>query len=178
MTKTFGRKDLRVIKTRRSLREAMAALLERRPFKHITVNDLCEEALMSRAAFYAHFYDKYDLLEYYLGGVAGEYLVAKTDTADAIAGLIAGTQRVRIRNILISADSETAEIVNKFIASLVNAAPDDGSPVDPARALLIDFWVGGIIQFIMRQTAATLSLGNKDQFVKLMRHFAELKKVL
>jgi len=47
---------------------AVLKLLNRRNFEKITVNDICEEALVSRATFYAHFNDKYDLFKYWNTG--------------------------------------------------------------------------------------------------------------
>jgi AcrR family transcriptional regulator len=56
------KKDLRISRTQHSLMTAMMTLLEKRSFNRITVNDLCEVAMVSRTTFYQHFEDKYDLL--------------------------------------------------------------------------------------------------------------------
>ncbi len=55
--------DLRIIKTKRSLYEALLLLLEQEPFEEIKVATLCEKALINRSTFYAHFEDKYALLD-------------------------------------------------------------------------------------------------------------------
>jgi AcrR family transcriptional regulator len=55
--------DPRVRRTRRSLQEALAALLERADFENISVQDIAEKADVNRATFYAHYGDKYALLE-------------------------------------------------------------------------------------------------------------------
>jgi len=55
----FKKDDIRIIKTNKALVAAMFLLLENRKFAQITVNDLCEEAQISRATFYTHFRDKY-----------------------------------------------------------------------------------------------------------------------
>ncbi|POA00817.1 TetR/AcrR family transcriptional regulator, partial [Staphylococcus carnosus] len=52
--------DLRVIKTKRALSDSLFKLLENTMFSSITVNMICEEALVHRTTFYKHFYDKYD----------------------------------------------------------------------------------------------------------------------
>jgi AcrR family transcriptional regulator len=39
-------------------------MLEDQNFKKITVNDICQHAMISRSAFYLHFEDKYSLLRY------------------------------------------------------------------------------------------------------------------
>jgi AcrR family transcriptional regulator len=55
--------DLRVRRTQKLLREALIALIEERGFEAITVGEIAERAMVSRAAFYRHYQDKYDLVE-------------------------------------------------------------------------------------------------------------------
>jgi AcrR family transcriptional regulator len=55
--------DLRVRRTHKLLREALLALIEERGFDAITVGEIAERAMVSRAAFYRYYRDKYDLVE-------------------------------------------------------------------------------------------------------------------
>lgn len=55
--------DVRVIKNKRVIENAMIHLLEKKDFSKITIQDICQTALVSRSTFYAHYLDKYDLLE-------------------------------------------------------------------------------------------------------------------
>lgn len=55
--------DPRVVRTRNSIQSALKELLMERRFDEITVQDITERAGVNRATFYAHFQDKYDLLE-------------------------------------------------------------------------------------------------------------------
>lgn len=55
--------NLRVRRTRILLREALIALIEERSFEEITIGELTERAMVSRAAFYRNYQDKYDLVE-------------------------------------------------------------------------------------------------------------------
>lgn len=55
--------DPRVVRTRDSIQSALKDLLMERRFDEITVQDITKRAGVNRATFYAHFYDKYDLLE-------------------------------------------------------------------------------------------------------------------
>jgi AcrR family transcriptional regulator len=55
--------NLRVRRTKKLLREALIALIEERGFEAITVGELTERAMVSRAAFYRNYQDKYDLVE-------------------------------------------------------------------------------------------------------------------
>jgi AcrR family transcriptional regulator len=55
--------DLRVRRTHRLLREALLALIEERGFDALTVGEIASRAMVSRAAFYRYYQDKYDLAE-------------------------------------------------------------------------------------------------------------------
>ena len=55
-----GKSDLRIIKTRKALYTAFTMLLGEKSFEDITVNELCENAMVRRATCYKHFADKYD----------------------------------------------------------------------------------------------------------------------
>ncbi|MCD8045805.1 MAG: TetR/AcrR family transcriptional regulator [Clostridiales bacterium] len=54
--------DLRIIKTYRALTESLKYLLTRKTLNEITVNEICERAMVRRTTFYKHFRDKYELL--------------------------------------------------------------------------------------------------------------------
>ena len=55
--------NLRMRRTKILLREALIALIEERGFEALTIGELTERAMVSRAAFYRHYQDKYDLVE-------------------------------------------------------------------------------------------------------------------
>src|SRR5258708_20243732 len=55
--------NLRLRRTRKLLREALIALIEERGFEALTVGEITERAMVSRAAFYRNYRDKYDLVE-------------------------------------------------------------------------------------------------------------------
>jgi AcrR family transcriptional regulator len=55
--------NLRVKRTKILLREALIALIEERGFNTLTVGALTERAMVSRAAFYRSYQDKYELVE-------------------------------------------------------------------------------------------------------------------
>ena len=60
---TRTREDPRVTRTRTLIREALHDLMEQKPFSEVSVQDIAERATINRASFYAHFADKYFLLE-------------------------------------------------------------------------------------------------------------------
>ena len=55
--------NVRVRRTRALLRQALVELIEDRGFDHVTVGELASRAMVSRAAFYRNYRDKYDLVE-------------------------------------------------------------------------------------------------------------------
>jgi AcrR family transcriptional regulator len=55
--------NLRARRTRKLLREALTELIAERGFERTTVSAITERALVSRAAFYRNYTDKYDLVE-------------------------------------------------------------------------------------------------------------------
>jgi AcrR family transcriptional regulator len=57
------RLDPRIRRTRHLLQDALKHLLEEREFDKITIQDVTEAATLNRATFYAHYPDKFALLE-------------------------------------------------------------------------------------------------------------------
>jgi AcrR family transcriptional regulator len=56
--------DPRVKRTRQLLQQALNSLIQEQEFQSITVLDIAARAEVNRATFYAHFEDKYALLNY------------------------------------------------------------------------------------------------------------------
>ncbi|MEC0245899.1 TetR/AcrR family transcriptional regulator [Paenibacillus chitinolyticus] len=54
--------DLRIIRTKESIREALIDLIEEKGFEAVTVKDITTKARINRGTFYAHYQDKYDLI--------------------------------------------------------------------------------------------------------------------
>lgn len=54
--------DRRVKYTRMVIRQSFVKLLKQKPISKITIKEICEEADINRATFYAHYLDQYDLL--------------------------------------------------------------------------------------------------------------------
>lgn len=57
------RVDPRVTRTRKLIRDALISLLLEKSFESISVQDIAERATVNRATFYAHFTDKFALLD-------------------------------------------------------------------------------------------------------------------
>ena len=57
-------KNLRMTHTKQSLINAFFSLVNKKDFEKITIADITKGAQVNRATFYAHFEDKYDLIDY------------------------------------------------------------------------------------------------------------------
>jgi AcrR family transcriptional regulator len=58
-----GSQDRRVQRTRQMLLDALKALIIDKGYESITIQDIIDRANLGRSTFYAHFYDKEDLLK-------------------------------------------------------------------------------------------------------------------
>ena len=63
MTTQINLDDPRVKRTRQLLQQAFMSLMMEGRFRDITVQEIADRATVNRATFYAHFEDKFDLLD-------------------------------------------------------------------------------------------------------------------
>lgn len=85
--------DPRVLRTRRSLHQALERLLSTRAFENISVQEIAEGAGVNRATFYDHYADKFGLLACMVGERFHELLKRRGirfegDCAWALKGVI------------------------------------------------------------------------------------------
>ncbi|MEJ7550509.1 TetR/AcrR family transcriptional regulator, partial [Staphylococcus hominis] len=58
--------DPRVTRTKQLLVDAFQKVSKEKKLSQLTVKNITDEATVNRATFYAHFTDKYDILDYSL----------------------------------------------------------------------------------------------------------------
>ena len=56
-----------------ALTNAFFELLEEKRFEDITVNELCDRAMIRRATFYKHFGDKYEFFTFFIREIQAEF---------------------------------------------------------------------------------------------------------
>jgi len=61
-----NKNDLRILKTKKSIRSAFGKLLKEYSIQELTINQICKEANISRITFYNHYQDKFDLFYHIL----------------------------------------------------------------------------------------------------------------
>jgi AcrR family transcriptional regulator len=69
--------DPRIKRTRQLLKQAFMELLSEKGFQALTIQDITDRATVNRVTFYAHFEDKYALLEYAMREMFTEHLYGK-----------------------------------------------------------------------------------------------------
>lgn len=148
--------DLRSSKTEKALCSAMISLLKKHSFKKITVSNICEEAIISRATFYMHFTDKYHFLEWWIRVILPDDIVNKDDTykvKEQKVNQFADDNKTIIKNLLADADRWTFEALYNalhFILRL-NAEKEADGLVNPKYVVLSNFYISGMISYIMWQ---------------------------
>jgi len=64
--KSEVQEDLRVLRTRKLLQQALFELTVEKGFAAVTIRDIAKRAMVNRSTFYRHYLDKYELLNQYL----------------------------------------------------------------------------------------------------------------
>lgn len=134
-------RDLKGIRTKRKLADALAELLETRPLDRVRVHSLTDRCDLHRQTFYYHFSDVYALFAWSLaedGAALSEALTAAADWHEALDLLLetASSRRGWFLAVLNRAPPESRE---KFFAGLLTpltekagCAEDEG-----VRAILL-----------------------------------------
>lgn len=94
--------DLRIIKTHMALTDAFWQMLGEKKFEAITVNELCDRAMVRRATFYKHFADKYEFLAF----------VVRAKQTQFYAQIRQPTDNVRSRSFYIDIIKQALDFLN------------------------------------------------------------------
>jgi AcrR family transcriptional regulator len=156
----FKKEDLRIIKTRKALTDALYTLLQRYSFNKITVYDICAEAMVSRSTFYTHYSDKYALLERWLTELREDFARRfRTLSGGQLEENLCGTFLCNVKvcaNLLGEADRELFALLTEYLPPDIELS--DREREDERRsvchAALSDFLAGGLFGLIIRQVRA------------------------
>lgn len=155
MIPNIANEDLRSIRTKKSLYAAMALLLRKGSFRKITIKGICEEASISRAAFYAHFIDKYDLLEHSVTKLFPKKLYSNEGYEQLERAVNHHTYEniVILENLLCDADEETLDILFKYILSTMNLSEktNQSEGIYAKNVVLSNFYAGGMLSYLFWQ---------------------------
>ncbi|WNS44100.1 TetR family transcriptional regulator [Paenibacillus sp. MMS20-IR301] len=176
--------NVRVTQTKQSLVNAFLGLVPVKDFAKITIADITDKAKVNRATFYAHFNDKYELLDYMMGDSASAAIgqrIAEIEQLDctAIRQLVLAVcdyysqPEVQCRSSYIALVVPQLKV--KMLAELKNylleclGRPGPGSKEEEELKLQVAFaahaihegavqWVSGELQMDKEQAADKVAL--------------------
>lgn len=108
--------------TKQAIADTLGELLDEHTIEQITVKKIVEKCKINRQTFYYHFYDIYDLLEWYLGESIEAYLSSKPlppDDWKAQQGHIFHFFYENRRRILHAYDQSHRKLYERFIVKMV-----------------------------------------------------------
>lgn len=163
MNEKINSADLRVQKTRKALFDTLLSLLNRKRFDAITVNELCDQALVRRATFYQHFADKYDFFSAFVHHISESFyhqlpLDFTTDTPQkTYAQLFSQFLSFLEENeklIYNCMDSNAfpllldiiAEEINQRTLQIIRDSRSQTPATNPPAEILASFLTGGLVQ--------------------------------
>jgi AcrR family transcriptional regulator len=163
MRGTVSNSDIRVLKTRDALSCALRRLLETHRFSKITIYEICETACISRATFYTHFLDKYDLLRFWLTKLREGFTdifntYGSESTSEMISAYLRDNTKL-LTNLLREPDDELTRLLTDFFADTFGAHQWDGvfGGSYTEQTVLSMFCAGGFVGLIfyyIREKAA------------------------
>jgi len=155
MSISIKKEDLRKKKTRKSLYTALSSLLNNRSFKKITVTDICQEALIGRAAFYTYYLDKYDLLKYWLMDLWSKnmHIAGNYNQIEKVVNYHICENKSVLNHLFYEADNETLGILFDFVLSTLNLdiEKNDNGETWSKNVVLANFCAGGMISYLSWQ---------------------------
>jgi AcrR family transcriptional regulator len=155
MENVTKKEDLRIIKTHKALQSALGTLLESRSFNKITVYDICKEAMVSRATFYVHFRDKYDLLSFWLNQLKKDYINKnyKDESYLWIINKLFHENMKILSNLMKNTDKELLQILSDFLSPEIYLSPQekDDNQMSLNHMILSKFCAGGLLNLFVKE---------------------------
>lgn len=143
----------KVLQTKHLLASQLMELLKNRSLKKISVNDICQGALISRSTFYLHFEDKYRLLQYCFEKEIGRWETStrgKTaqETILYILDAILGKKEFYYHTFMDEPVQEQIEILHSVFARIfmdkLREKEKAGYELPGPASIVSAFYAGGI----------------------------------
>ena len=175
------KEDLRVIKTKKNLYEALINLLKDNSFETIKVSDICEKANVNRSTFYDHFTDKYELLNSLFNHIQNDFNnnIVKIDSFNNIKEYYLEVVKVLLKhfksnievyssifktnNNSISFDMLT-NIISRDLNDVMNKF---NSEEDIPRKIIISYYVPAVIS-VCKEYLFNPNIYNENDIIKYL----------
>lgn len=141
--------DLRVIKTKKNIRDAFLDLRKKHTLDEIKVNALCEKAMVNKTTFYNHYQDIYDLSEELEIEVLDNFLNNFQD----IDMMLTDSQRfINGMHAVLESENEMLRIVfrDKMDELIDRIEKKIRDYYAKEEQMLISFLIGGSIHLMMK----------------------------
>lgn len=138
--------DLRIVKTKKILFNSLLNLMKIKNFEKIKISDICEESLINRSTFYAHYEDKYELL---IDLFEERKLSLLKDFEDNENKAFSKEYLMELLSILIDHIEENKEIYSAILANNRNG-------------ILIDFLIDAIEKDVSEKLKSNSEIKNSD----------------
>ena len=192
--KKNGKIDRRVQRTYQQLTDAMGQLLLRKEWNQITVQELCDEAMIRRTTFYQHFRDMHDFmlwrrkdrLKEFSAFIAdddppkepGDYFVLLSSRVMDYMNL-----HPQYEKVVMETGDRGIKMLEAFLrhcADEVVVRLNERSHMnreDSAIPILSEFWVGGLLS-VMRWWYAKGKPCTQEELIHYLRRIVERDRVL
>lgn len=173
--------DLRILKTYKALSDAFVEMLNEKRFDDITVNELCERAMVRRATFYKHFADKYEFFGFFVrqiqeGFNANEINYLDSDMPHTYYLYLFQEcihflqQHEKLLNSIIKSNMFPALLeifsdeVYRNVLFHMKEQEENGLKLSMSPEILASFYTGGIIQ-VLRLWLTKAKICSEEQLV-------------
>lgn len=189
------KQDFRITRTRTSLCNAFSELIKEKRIEDITINELCDKAMIRRATFYNHFNDKLDFISFYVRYLLNltmmefikkdQDISAKQNPAEYLEFIFNGTvdlivQEIHAVNTLIDSsifqkylEIFSEEIQRDIFLYLTNQM-ENGYPLDIPLKIVSSYCAGGIIYslryWLLNQNEVS-PMDIKESYKKILERF-------
>lgn len=169
--------SMKVQQTRRIIASKFMELMKNKPFRKVSVNDICENALISRSTFYLHFEDKYHLLRYCMENEANRWVTAAREMTakDAISytlDSILENKNVYYYIFIEEPNREEIEILFSTFARIFTEKLTEkeqlGCELSGPVSILGAFYAGGIINANIQWLQSNSNI-SKEEVVECQR---------
>ena len=156
--------DLRVQRTHRLLKEAFISLLKEKEYEDITVQEICELAMVRRTTFYQHFEDKNSFLNWFLQERQKDFdrqipsCIPENDLREYYIAIIRSALKYLLENqemkkLLLGSSEQSQYLLDCYLRACTNdvvqrmeAVPGLKDKVAPFPLdLLAEYYIGSVV---------------------------------
>lgn len=163
--------------TKRALASALKRLMKEKPFKKISVADICQMCDMNRKSFYYHFKDKYDLANWIFDNEVIALLRNcrtddRWDMIERVCHYLYENRWFYCKAFQIQGQNSLSEHFREFLLPLLQERMKEVVGPGDVHQIGVNFFADGIVCAILRWLMDKNCIP-PDQFVSVIRKVVE-----